>query len=241
MKEVAQIGAPVVLPTPSTTPLPFPVAACFPHQPEPEPKPKPKPVSIYYSNGAFRLDLNNNNNHQHPAAPSPVLENLNICAPFKSFTSLLTGADDDLDFLPSFLKEQNSKIDQIIQTQGDHLRRILESMQRRQYEVLECEAEERAAKKLKEKELELNQVARKLVGMEIRENLFQKENQILKNRVRRLEETNNSLRAELQEAILRGGKVERSGSSELDDVESAHVDPHRIPPLKPVARNQSRW
>lgn len=118
--------------------------------------------------------------------------------------------------------------------QGENLKRMLADMQRRQYHALVYEAEERAAKKVKEKELELNQVTRKNVGLEHRECLLQKEIQILNGKVKHLEGTTASLTAALQEAQLRGGQVEGRGSSEdqqQDDVESACVDANLVEPV----------
>lgn len=124
----------------------------------------------------------------------------------------------------------------VINLQGDHLKRTLADMQQRQYNVLVYEAEEMAAKKVKEKELELNQMARKIVGLEHRESLLQKENQFLQHKLKHVEETTASLRAALQEAIQRGGKVECGGCSEpvgqQDDAESVHVDPSQVEPVQ---------
>lgn len=106
MKEVAE----TVMPQPNLTPLPMavPPVRYFPLHKQPN--------SPYYSNGAFRLDFNSD--HSCPNSnPNPILlENLNISTPYKSFTSLLTGAGDQ-DSLPPSLREQNSKIDQIINFQ----------------------------------------------------------------------------------------------------------------------------
>nr|XP_027115605.1 probable BOI-related E3 ubiquitin-protein ligase 3 [Coffea arabica] len=115
--------------------------------------------------------------------------------------------------------------------QGEHFKCVLAEMQRRQYDAVVHEAEEKAAKKVKEKELELNQVARKILGYEHREALFQKENQLLQSKLKYLEDTNASLRAALQEALLRGGKAEETGGSsevQQDEAESSHVGRHRL-------------
>ncbi|XP_071937628.1 probable BOI-related E3 ubiquitin-protein ligase 3 [Coffea arabica] len=218
--------------TGGTPPLPLPAGATvryFPlhHQP---------PFTPYMSNGAFCLDLNNNNRHQqqqqqhHRQFSNPLLENLTISPPSKPFTSLLTGFDDQ-DATPPIVRDHNAQIDQLIRNQGEHFKCVLAEMQRRQYDAVVHEAEEKAAKKVKEKELELNQVARKILGYEHREALFQKENQLLQSKLKYLEDTNASLRAALQEALLRGGKAEETGGSsevQQDEAESSHVGRHRL-------------
>ncbi|KAL3521356.1 hypothetical protein ACH5RR_019505 [Cinchona calisaya] len=219
MKEVADERA---------VPLPLPPPTEAPARPLPLPAPAP-PVRYFPLHPQPFTPFSQHQN------PNPTLEGLNSSAPFKSFTSLLTGFEDR-DPLPPSVKQFNAKIDQMITSQGENLKRMFVELQRRQYSVLVYEAEELAGKKVKETELELSQVVRKNVGLEHREAKLQKENQMLQKRVKYLEDTTASLRAALQEAIIGGGKVEGVACSseapqQHDDLESAHVDPDRVEPI----------
>ncbi|CAI9091944.1 OLC1v1027067C1 [Oldenlandia corymbosa var. corymbosa] len=158
--------------------------------------------------------------------------------PASSFTELLTAGDDDL--MPRYVMEQNAHIDQLIAAQGDQLRRSLAEAQRRQYCLLLFDAEERAAKKLKEKDLELSEMASQKAALEHKEVALHREISELQRRVKALERENGALRLDVQEALILGGKLESSGySDENDDVQSANnVDPagSRVEPVRLVCK-----
>lgn len=94
-----------------TTPLPLPAGAPFRYSPLHQ---RP-PFTPYMANGAFCIDLNSNNQQQHHYS-NPLLEDLTISPPLRSFTSLLTGFDDQ-DAMPPIVREHKAQIDQLIRNQ----------------------------------------------------------------------------------------------------------------------------
>ncbi|CAK9162145.1 unnamed protein product [Ilex paraguariensis] len=124
---------------------------------------------------------------------------------------------------------------------GEQLRRTLADLWRKHYSELLCAAEERATKKLKEKELEFGNTMRRNAKLEQQVAQFRMEAQVWKAQVENLEEKTWSLRASLHEAKLRGGSTDEvrelgcAGCKEAhqeEAAESSFVDPDRVDPVR---------
>ncbi|KAI3470995.1 hypothetical protein Pfo_027658 [Paulownia fortunei] len=168
---------------------------------------------------------------QHFASPnvplngchSQVQQILNTAAPFKSFTTLLAAAaeEDDHRTLSTDVKNQREQIDQIITFHCDSLRRILAL-------TLHGVAEERAAKKLRGKEMELQAKLTQNMELENRVEHYKEEAERLQGRVRYLEQAAESLRLGLRDAIA----ARRYAEKVEEDAESSFVDPGRVGPVR---------
>ncbi|CAK9145869.1 unnamed protein product [Ilex paraguariensis] len=178
------------------------------------------PQSLFST--ALRLDLN--------CQPPPQ----KITTPFKSFTPLLTQVDAEND-LSSNIQEQIIKYTYMFM-QGDQLRYKIADLWRKNYTDLLCAAEERAAKKLKERELEMANTTRRNCELEEKVAQFRAEAQVWQAKAKNLEQTTSSLMAALQEAKLHGGSVEEGKrlscagceGTQQEDAESSFVDPDRV-------------
>ncbi|KAA8533938.1 hypothetical protein F0562_031455 [Nyssa sinensis] len=95
-----------------------------------------------------------------------------------------------------------------------------------------CSAEERASKRLKEKEMELDRAVRRNAELEEKAACFRMEAQVWQAQVKMLEETTANLRAALYQASMRGGSRER----EAEDAESSYIDPERVEPVSLVCK-----
>lgn len=123
--------------------------------------------------------------------------------------------------------------------QANHLKRTLGELQRRQYGLLMQEAEGKTAKRMRDKDLALKEMGCKKIELEFENSALKEEIKKLEYKVKYLENTSASLRAQLQEYIRREGKLVESGgcsgggdhNEEQEDVESAHVDPYRVEPI----------
>lgn len=92
------------------------------------------------------------------------------------------------------------------------------------------------AKKIREKEAEVEKAVRKNAELQARAAHFSAEAQVWQARARAQEATAASLQAQLQNAILRQGCAQNhdgtltcaSGDVAADDAESAYIDPERV-------------
>ncbi|KAL2227304.1 UNVERIFIED_CONTAM: BOI-related E3 ubiquitin-protein ligase 1 [Sesamum indicum] len=162
---------------------------------------------------------------------SQVQQILNNAAPFKpfSFTSLLTAADeDDLDSLSMEIKNQTEQVDQILLFHNENLRQSLAGVLGKHRRTLHRVAEEKAAKKLKAKELELHGKLSENAELERMVEHYKGEAERLLIRVRCLERTTMSLQAGLQEA----NAARRYAETEQEDAESSYEDPDRVGPVR---------
>ncbi|CAI9762321.1 unnamed protein product [Fraxinus pennsylvanica] len=173
---------------------------------------------------------------------SHAQEILNIIAPFKSFTAMLTEADSSI--LTPNVQDQSAQVDQMIQTHNENLRWGLARMWGKHYNMLQCAAEEIVAKKLKDQEMELIKMAhqneqleemlsncraeaQRLFGrnkkLEELVSRFRADGQNLSGRLKSTERLVTSLRGELRTAMSEGPNP---GTQE-EDAESSYVDPER--------------
>ncbi|KAI8007099.1 hypothetical protein LOK49_LG07G00685 [Camellia lanceoleosa] len=135
--------------------------------------------------------------------PQKMCTPLPLPLPFLSFTSMLT------EDRTAQIVEQSDQIDEIIKTHADQLRRTLADKWQRHYSTLICAAEERASKRLKERELECELTVRRNAELEQRAAQYSEEAHVWQAKARKLEQTAASLRAALrQQANVHGGRRE---------------------------------
>ncbi|XP_062073793.1 BOI-related E3 ubiquitin-protein ligase 1-like isoform X2 [Humulus lupulus] len=189
-----------------------------------------------------QLQQNQNNHHQnhnlhhHQQQQSQQLQQLNQSSSSSSFLSVM--AED----FASQIKQQRDEIDQFLQAQGEQLRRTLAEKRQRHYRALLSAAEEWIARRLREKEAEMEKATRRNAELEARAAQLSVEAQVWQAKVRAQEATAASLQAQLQQAIMNGGGrglVDEGGVScaggaeggiegQAEDAESAYVDPDRV-------------
>ncbi|XP_022859358.1 E3 ubiquitin-protein ligase BOI-like isoform X1 [Olea europaea var. sylvestris] len=151
---------------------------------------------------------------------SHAQEILNIVAPFKSFTAMLTEADSSI--LTPNVQSLSVQVDHMINThvmiflpfsffwvffrvclmrslcfvQNENLRRGLAGMWGKHYNALQCSAEERVAEKLKEKEMEMIEKVHQNEKLEATLLSYRGEARRLLDRNKELEEMVSNYRAE---------------------------------------------
>lgn len=122
------------------------------------------------------------------------------------------------------------------------MRRTLADKRKRHYRALLSAAEESIARRLKEKEAEVEKATRRNAELEARATQLNVEAQVWQAKARAQEATAASLQAQLQHAIMTGGVpaydnrrgedggLGCSGGAEgqAEDAESAYVDPDRV-------------
>ncbi|CAN4078124.1 unnamed protein product [Withania somnifera] len=142
-----------------------------------------------------------------------------------AFYSILT------DDLATHIKQQRDEIDHLLLIQGEQLRRTLAEKRKRHYRALIGAAEESMARRLREKEAEMEKAARRNAELEARAAQLSAEAQAWQARARAQEVTAATLQAQLQHAMMNGGgneRVEGKGGGEPEDAESAYIDPDRV-------------
>ncbi|XAR54863.1 hypothetical protein NMG60_11030182 [Bertholletia excelsa] len=134
--------------------------------------------------------------------------------------------------LGSQIRQQRNEIEQFLQAQGEQLRRTLADKRQRHYRALLGAAEETLARRLKEKEAEVEKAARRNAELEARASQLSAEAQAWQARARAQEATAASLQEQLRLAMIGGGALapERGeepgcGGGEAEDAESAYIDP----------------
>lgn len=127
--------------------------------------------------------------------------------------------------------------------QGEQLRRTLAESRQRHHRALLAAAEESAARRLREKEAEVEKAARMNAELEQRAAHLKVEAQVWQARARAQELSVASLQAQLQQAIMGGGAQDKreelgcAGSGlPVEDAESAHIDPGRVVSVVPLCR-----
>lgn len=116
------------------------------------------------------------------------------------------------------------------------MRRTLAEKRQRHYRALLAAAEESVARKLREKEGEVEKAARRNSELQARAAQLSAEAQVWQARARAQEATAATLQAQLQQAIMTGGGCAQQQDGVLgcaagegaEDAESAYVDPERV-------------
>ncbi|XP_022155494.1 BOI-related E3 ubiquitin-protein ligase 1-like [Momordica charantia] len=161
--------------------------------------------------------------HQHP----PAMNENNLVS---LSSSVLLSSD-----FASHIKQQRDEIDQILQAQEEELRRALAEKRQRHFRELVGAAEETAARKLREKETEVEKATRRNAELEARAARVSMEAQAWQAKARAQEAAAAALQAQLQQAVMRGAGMGGGGEGGGDctvgaaeDAESAYVDPERV-------------
>ncbi|KAL0552995.1 hypothetical protein IC582_006876 [Cucumis melo] len=136
------------------------------------------------------------------------------------------------DFASNF-KRQQEEIDQFLQAQEEQLRRTLAEKRQRHYRALLDAVEESVARRLREREAEVEKATRRNAELEARAAQLSVEAQVWQAKARAQEATAVSLQAQLQQAMSGGGCDGGDGGTvgvegQADDAESAHIDPERV-------------
>ncbi|THG09981.1 hypothetical protein TEA_012675 [Camellia sinensis var. sinensis] len=146
------------------------------------------------------------------------------------------------------IRQQRDEIQQFLQAQGEHLRRTLAEKRQTHYRALLGAAEESVARRLREKEAEVEKAARRNAELSARAAQLSAEAQAWQARARAQEATAAALQEQLQQAIMSGGGEERgeemgcSGGGEAEDAESAYIDPDRVVETSgPSCKNVVLW
>ncbi|XP_054809813.1 BOI-related E3 ubiquitin-protein ligase 1-like [Prosopis cineraria] len=168
--------------------------------------------------------------HNHQQSPQDFSHYLSSSSPFSQ------------DFV-SQIKQHADEIDQFIRAQEAELHRTLAEKRQRHYRALLTTAEETVARRLRERELEVEKVARMNAELEARAAQLSAEAQLWQAKAKAQEATAASLQAQLQQAMMNGAAaLERRDEGGLscaagaDDAESAYVDPDRVEPTGPECR-----
>ncbi|KAI7993905.1 putative BOI-related E3 ubiquitin-protein ligase 3 [Camellia lanceoleosa] len=134
------------------------------------------------------------------------------------------------------IRQQRDEIQQFLQAQGENLRRTLAEKRQTHYRALLGAAEESVARRLREKEAEVEKAARRNAELSARAAQLSAEAQAWQARARAQEATAAALQERLQQAIMSGGgggeergeEMGCSGGGEAEDAESAYIDPDRV-------------
>ncbi|KAI4303294.1 hypothetical protein MLD38_038943 [Melastoma candidum] len=144
------------------------------------------------------------------------------------------------------IKQQREEMDQFLHAQGEHLRRTLAEKSQQHYRVLLGAAESTVARRLREKDAEIEKAARRQAELEARAAQLLAESQLWQAKARASEAVAASLQAQLQQAWCNRGAGEEEAAAvdrsagEAEDAESAHVDPDRVEVMGPTCRGCSR-
>lgn len=142
-----------------------------------------------------------------------------------AFYSILT------EDLATHIKQQRDEIDHLLLIQGEQLRRTLAEKRQSHYRALIGAAEESMARRLREKEAEMEKAARRNAELEARAAQLSAEAQAWQARARAQEVTAATLQAQLQHAMINGGgcnEINDGNGGEPEDAESAYIDPDRV-------------
>ncbi|KAH1074947.1 hypothetical protein J1N35_027275 [Gossypium stocksii] len=169
---------------------------------------------------------NQNQSYEH--------QHQNLVSSSTAFLSIIS------DELTTQIKRQREELDQFLQAQGEALRRTLTEKRHRHYRALLGAAEESVARRLRDKEAEVEKAKRRNAELEARVAQLNVEAQVWQAKARAQEATAASLQAQLQQAIMSGGAAAsmhdsrrgeegvKCGEGQAVDAESAYVDPDRV-------------
>ncbi|KAF8032768.1 hypothetical protein BT93_D1610 [Corymbia citriodora subsp. variegata] len=145
--------------------------------------------------------------------------------------------------LATQFKQQRDEIDQFLHAQGEQLRRTLAEKRQRHYRALLGIAEESVARKLREKDAEMEKATRRYAELEARAAQLSVEAQVWQAKARAQEAAAASLQGQLQQLIM-SGQDRRAGPAAVaddgagpgsaaegqaaEDAESAYIDPDRV-------------
>ncbi|KAG7030183.1 putative BOI-related E3 ubiquitin-protein ligase 3 [Cucurbita argyrosperma subsp. argyrosperma] len=162
------------------------------------------------------------NLHHHPP---PARNDTNLV----SLSSSVFLSDD----FSSQTRLQRDEIDRFLQTQEEELRRALAEKRQRHYRELLGAVEETVARRLLEKEMEVEKATRRHAELEARAARLCVEAQAWQAKAKAEEAAAAALQAQLQQAITRGAGISSGGEgggdcTAAEDAGSCYVDPERI-------------
>lgn len=126
------------------------------------------------------------------------------------------------------------------------MHRTLAEKRQRHYREILTVAEEAVARRLREKDLEVETVTRKNAELQARAAQLSSEARLWQAKAKAHEANAASLQAQLQQAMMNGTAQERrddyalSCAAGADDAESAYIDPDRVEPTGPKCRGCGR-
>ncbi|KAL6985846.1 RING-type E3 ubiquitin transferase, partial [Sarracenia purpurea var. burkii] len=138
------------------------------------------------------------------------------------------------------IRQQRDEIEQFLRAQGEQLRRTIAEKRQRDYRALLGAAEMSVARRLREKEAEVEKATLRHAELEARAAQLRAEAQVWQTRARAQEAAAASLQAQLQQAIMcgSGGCTQQlnrgdelgyaAAAGEAEDAESAYIDPDRV-------------
>uniref|UniRef100_A0A1D1YMD1 Baculoviral IAP repeat-containing protein 4 n=1 Tax=Anthurium amnicola TaxID=1678845 RepID=A0A1D1YMD1_9ARAE len=186
---------------------------------------QPPPVTIV-STG---LRLSFEDNHR-PQQPSQQQQQQQVAQGGSFLSSLIT------EELTAQVKQQKDEMNSFLQSQAEQLRRTVGETRRRHYRTLLGLAEQSAARRLREKDAEVERAARRNAELEKRVAQLRAESMAWQAKARAEESAAAVLQAQLQQvAQERQGRAgDHPGCSAgadqaaaVEDAESAYVDPER--------------
>ncbi|KAJ0961651.1 hypothetical protein J5N97_001148 [Dioscorea zingiberensis] len=144
------------------------------------------------------------------------------------------------DDLTAQINLQRDEIDRFLRSQADQLRMTLTQTRHRHYRSLLAAAEEAAARRLREKDAEVERATRR--GAELEDRLTRLRSELMAWQAKALSDqaAAASLHAQLQQAAAAAaaaGPVHgEKNEPPADDAESAHIDPARAEPSSKACR-----
>ncbi|CAL9106843.1 unnamed protein product, partial [Musa textilis] len=215
-----QQGHPVNLfalePQPASAPLPPPTLLGLA-----ELQSLPRP----FTPSGLRLALEGQNGYQSQKQSDPLLSSSS------SVSSSLLSALPTEEFAAR-INQHKDEIEQYLHAQGEQLRRSLAEKHQKQYRALLGAAEELAARRLREKELEVQRAQRRSTELEDRLACLRTESMAWQAKAMADQATAASLHAQLQHAASAPPWM-GAGCNETPPAEeagSAYVDPDRVEP-----------
>ncbi|KAK4794180.1 hypothetical protein SAY86_012174 [Trapa natans] len=171
-----------------------------------------------------------NHNHQFPHQNHPQHQQIVV----DNTSAMLSLFNEDLN---AQVRQQTEEIDQFLRAQGEQLRRTLAEKRQRHYRALLSSAHEPLARRLREKEVEVEKAKRRNNELQTRAAQLAAETHFWQVKARSQEAAAASLRVHIQQALMgaaaandRKANSIGAAASEVnaaEDAESAYVDPDR--------------
>ncbi|OIV94648.1 hypothetical protein TanjilG_25872 [Lupinus angustifolius] len=184
------------------------------------------------------IDLTQLHNSQHNAVSTGLglsfgdqhqQQHSSLSSPFLSLFS---------EGLNSQIKQQRDEIDQFLRAQGEQLSQALAEKRHKHYRELLNAADESVARRLREKEAEVEKAKRKNAELEEHAAQLSMEAQVWQAKIKAQESTAASLQAQLQHAVMMSHEKRALSCfvGQAEDAESAYNDPDRVTVSGPKCR-----
>ncbi|XP_010538488.1 PREDICTED: E3 ubiquitin-protein ligase BOI-like isoform X2 [Tarenaya hassleriana] len=163
---------------------------------------------------------------RHEQLPQQCSNREQLFTSFPAFSGDLAGE----------IKRQSDELDRFLQSQGEQLRCTLAENRERHYRELLRAAEELVARRLREKETEMEKATRRHAELEARAAQLAADARVWQVRAATREAEAASLQTQLQQATTAEREGRGGGAAELEDTESVYVDPNRVEMTGPICR-----